>query len=366
VPALFALAFLPMFGLGGLTGLPLGLAASDIPLHDTYYVIGHFHYIVAPGTLFALFAGIYHWFPRITGRTLNERLGKLHFWGSLVAMNLIFMPMFVQGLAGLNRRLFDGGRQYQAFTGFEFSYELQAWAAVALGVVQIVFVANLILTLTKGTGVGLSKTPGDQSKARAPEFSTGRDPSLSVPPTHNIRDDTNVDSVTLAFWLFIASEVMLFGALFSSYALLRVSATDWPASGTVLNLTLGSANTVLLFLLTTVALRIGRAQPGNRRGLLLLISALAMVFLAIKGLEYRAEWSLGQVPATSTFMAMYWTLTGVHALHVIGGVIANLWVALGIRSVSEATTAGRLKALRRYWVFVDLIWLIIFVGMYLK
>ena len=71
-PMLFALAFLPMFGIGGLTGLPLGLAASDVTLHDTYYVVAHFHYLVAPGTVFALFAGIYHWFPRITGRTLNE------------------------------------------------------------------------------------------------------------------------------------------------------------------------------------------------------------------------------------------------------------------------------------------------------
>ncbi len=64
-PMLFALAFLPMFAIGGLTGLPLGLTITDIPLHDTYYVIGHFHYIVAPGTIFAIFAGIYHWFPRL-------------------------------------------------------------------------------------------------------------------------------------------------------------------------------------------------------------------------------------------------------------------------------------------------------------
>src|SRR3954447_20020245 len=78
-PMLFALAFLPMFGIGGLTGLPLGLSAADIPLHDTYYVIGHFHYVVAPGTIFGLFAGIYYWYPKATGRYMSEFWGRIHF-----------------------------------------------------------------------------------------------------------------------------------------------------------------------------------------------------------------------------------------------------------------------------------------------
>src|SRR5450631_602034 len=87
VPMLFATAFLPMFGIGGLTGIPLAFNSADLYLHDTYYVIAHFHYIVAPGTIFALFAGIYHWYPKMTGRMMNDFLGRAHFWFSLIFIN---------------------------------------------------------------------------------------------------------------------------------------------------------------------------------------------------------------------------------------------------------------------------------------
>jgi cytochrome c oxidase subunit 1 len=150
-PMLFALAFLPMFGIGGLTGLPLGLATTDIPLHDTNYVVGHFHYLVAPGTIiFALFAGIYYWFPKITGRMLNDTLGRIHFAGSLVAMNAIFMPMFVQGLAGVNRRLWDGGAQYvHAQDVLSLNVHMSV-AAFALAFFQIFFIVNLFTSLKFG------------------------------------------------------------------------------------------------------------------------------------------------------------------------------------------------------------------------
>ena len=110
---LFASAFLPMFGIGGLTGLPLAFNFIDLALHDTYYVIGHFHYVVAPGTIFALFAGVYHWYPKVTGRFMSDRLGKFHFWPSLVGMNMVFLPMFVQGMGGFHRRWYDGGKAFE-------------------------------------------------------------------------------------------------------------------------------------------------------------------------------------------------------------------------------------------------------------
>jgi len=150
VPMLFALGFLPMFGLGGLTGLPLGLASSDIALHDTLYVVGHFHYVVAPGTIFALFAGIYYWYPKITGRMMNDLLGRIHFVGSFVCMNGIFLPMLILGLAGVNRRLYDGGMQYAIAQPLLYLQVWMSYAAWGLAFFQLPFVINLFGSLTFG------------------------------------------------------------------------------------------------------------------------------------------------------------------------------------------------------------------------
>jgi cytochrome c oxidase subunit 1 len=160
VPMLFATAFLPMFGIGGLTGLPLGLAPSDIHLHDTYYVIGHFHYVVAPGTLFALFAGIYYWFPKVTGRQMNNTLGKIHFFGSFIFINGIFMPMFIEGLAGVSRRLYDGGQQYAHAQGVLHWNVFMSISAFCLFFFQLFFIINFFWSIKKGKKVN-SDNPWD-------------------------------------------------------------------------------------------------------------------------------------------------------------------------------------------------------------
>ena len=150
---LFTFGFLVLFTIGGLTGIVLANSGLDIALHDTYYVIGHFHYVVAPGTIFGLFAGIYYWFPKITGRKMSEGLGKLHFWPSLIFMNGIFMPMFIQGLAGVSRRLYDGGQLYAHTQDVLQWNEFMSISAFCLAAAQIPFIINIFVSMFNGEKV---------------------------------------------------------------------------------------------------------------------------------------------------------------------------------------------------------------------
>jgi cytochrome c oxidase subunit 1 len=139
-----------MFVLGGLSGIYLASVPVDIHASDTYFVVAHIHYVLFGGSVFTIFAGIYYWYPKMTGRMYNETLGKVHFWCTFVAFNLTFFPMHLYGVEGMPRRVADYSRYLHGIP------HLAAWnlfvslASFALGASMIVFLYNMIVSWRTG------------------------------------------------------------------------------------------------------------------------------------------------------------------------------------------------------------------------
>ncbi len=154
-PMLFALAFLVEFLLGGVTGIFLGASGSDIYLHDTYFVLAHFHYTFVPISVIAVFAAIYYWYPKMFGRMMNETLGKIHFWGTIISFNCIFIPLFLLGAAGQHRRIYN----YENFPDlaspeFQNLRVIATVAMIGMLLAQIPFLYNFVVSWKKGKVAG--------------------------------------------------------------------------------------------------------------------------------------------------------------------------------------------------------------------
>jgi cytochrome c oxidase subunit III len=193
---------------------------------------------------------------------------------------------------------------------------------------------------------------------------------MNIPYTVEERPDTGLTNGKLGIWLFLASEVMLFGALFSTYIILRMGAPEWPHGE--LNVVLGTINTVILIassvtmVMAWASLKLN--EWGKHRLYLMATFGLAAIFLINKYFEYAAHFRTGDLPSKSTFLAIYFTLTGLHGLHILGGMIvmayfigpgAKLW------KKNPDQFANRIEATGLYWHFVDLVWIFLFPVLYL-
>ncbi len=147
--SLFGIGFVSLFISGGLTGIFLGNSAIDIQLHDTYFVVAHFHIVMGIAAFFGMFAGIYHWFPRMYGRFMNETLGRIHFWGTMICAYAIFWPMHYIGMAGVPRRYYTF-EQFEAFNQFSSMNEFITVAAIISFALQILFVINFFYSIFYG------------------------------------------------------------------------------------------------------------------------------------------------------------------------------------------------------------------------
>jgi heme/copper-type cytochrome/quinol oxidase subunit 3 len=178
--------------------------------------------------------------------------------------------------------------------------------------------------------------------------------------TYTPRPDSKTTSIRLGMWLFLASETMLFGSLFSAYVLLRTGAASWP-DASVLNLRHALLMTPILFAATAV---LGFARGATAHARLVGASILFSAFVGMKVLDYSEKFAAGLSPSTNLLLACWFALTALHALHVVGGIVANLWMAIGVGRSAERDTE-RLHVIKLYWWFVDAIWIVILVSFYL-
>ena len=155
-PMLFAIAFVVLFTIGGFSGLMLAIAPADFQYHDTYFVVAHFHYVLVPGAIFSIMAGVYYWLPKWTGHELNETMGKFHFWLSFVGVNVTFFPMHFVGLAGMPRRIPDYALQFADFNA------IASVGAFIFGLSQLFFIYNVIQNVRSGAKASTQVWEGAQ------------------------------------------------------------------------------------------------------------------------------------------------------------------------------------------------------------
>jgi cytochrome c oxidase subunit III len=194
----------------------------------------------------------------------------------------------------------------------------------------------------------------------------------TIPYTTDVRPDTGLTNPKLGIWLFLASEVMLFGSLFSSYALLRTGAPGWPDQSTIVSVPLATINTFVLISSSVTMVMAWASLNGRRldryRLYMAITIALGAVFLVVKGIEYGDKFAHGLVPATGNFLGLYFAMTGVHALHVFVGMVVNaylLWPGARMWHAEPQRFTNRVELAGLYWHFVDVVWIFLFPVLYL-
>ena len=237
-PMMFALGFVSLFIIGGLSGVSHAVSPSDFQQQDTYYIVAHIHYVLFGGSMFGIFAGAYYWYPKITGKMLSETLGKIHFWLMFIGMNLTFFPMHFLGLNGMPRRIYT----YTAEFGWEYLNQIASFGYLVLFVAFLVFIWNILQTRNSrrvshdpwdapGIEWSIASPPPPYNFAEIPEV-LGRDhywivkenaEAAGTPITgpEPLVDPSSIHMPSPSYWpLFTAVGVALIGGgLLSHYAL---------------------------------------------------------------------------------------------------------------------------------------------------
>src|SRR5882724_924070 len=367
----FAIAFLIQFVIGGLTGVMFAVAPIDWQLTDTYFVVAHFHYVLFGGTIFALFAGGFYWFPKMTGRLLDERLGKVTFWLMVIGFNLTFFVQHFLGLMGMPRRTYT----YGDHPGWFALNAISTVGAFFMGVAVLVFLWNIVRTLRQGEVAGdnpwdaftlewaTTSPPPEQNFGRVPLVKSRRPvwdlnhPDLADWKTSRTPEDRRRphSAARLASASFIASEAMFFLLLVSAYVVFNRT-TGEQSAARVLEV---GRTTVFTLLLLASSITLWRAERAlrnfNQDGFLRWLSAtlgLGILFLINQGAEYVGLLHRGVTISSSLFGSTFFTVTGFHGLHVLAGLVAlSILFVLGRRGDLTGRRSDVLGAIGYYWHF---------------
>jgi cytochrome c oxidase subunit 1/cytochrome c oxidase subunit I+III len=382
----FAIAFLVQFVIGGLTGVMFAVAPIDWQLTDTYFVVAHFHYVLFGGTIFALFAAGFYWFPKMTGRLLDERLGRITFWLTVVGFNLTFFVQHFLGLMGMPRRTYT----YGDHPGWQALNLVSTVGAFVMGLGVLVFLWNVIRTLRNGKIAGdnpwdaftlewaTTSPPPEQNftelppvKSRRPVWDLNHPDQADWKTSRTPQDRRRPHSAArLAAACFIVSETMFFLLLIVAYVVFNRTAAQ-SSSGRVLEIGRTAFFTFLL-LSSSVTLWIAeRALRNSDRQRFLkwlgITLALGAVFLINQGLEYASLLRRGVTINSSLFGSTFFTVTGFHGLHVLAGLVAlAILFVLGKRGDLTGRRSDALGAIGYYWHFVDVVWIVVFNVVYLR
>ncbi|HEX8969651.1 MAG TPA: cytochrome c oxidase subunit I [Chloroflexota bacterium] len=384
VPMMFALAFLVQFTMGGLSGVHFATVPVDWQTHDTYYVVAHFHYVLGGGSLFAILAAAYYWFPKMTGRMLDERVGRLVFWLMVVGFNLTFFPMHIQGLMGMARRTYT----YPDLPGWGALNLAETIGAFVMAIGVLLLVWSVVQSLRSGTTAddnpwnawtlewATSSPPPSVNFVTLPVVSSVRPlyPSVAESET-GLATEARADPTRMwrapivGIVAFIFSEATFFGALIVAFLEYR---TRSPGPGPRdLDVPRTLLFSVFLFASSaTVYFAERRLARGDRRGFAWFWSAsivLGALFLIGQLTEYARLYADGITIGSNLFTSAFFTLTGFHGLHVTIGLIALAVIGVLARAGDFAGGRHRLAVdtVSIYWHFVDGVWVIIFSLVYL-
>ncbi len=393
-PMLFAIGFVSFFITGGLSGIFLAQPAVDTMLHATYYVVAHFHIVMGVAAIFGIFAATYYWFPKMFGRVMSEPLGKLHFWITFVGVYCIFMPMHFLGIAGGIRRYADAtGAKYLA--GLQPLHAFITVAAFVTAAAQLIFFWNFFRSLRAGVSAAAnpwnatslewttaSPPPPDNFGGEFPcvyrgpyDYSVPGEASDFLPQNFAARGTASRLTVAAEIpqrvyrtgaTMLLAGVVMFFMALVSAEIVRRGFSSDWQPLDLPWRILL-LATAILLASSFALARSRSRLLAGDDAGFRHwwgVTAVLGAFFVAGIAIVWYKLAGAGIGLATNPSSSFFYVFTVAHAVHVLGGVVALVAVALRPpRRVSRATAAG---AVSIYWHAINGLWLLLVLFMWLE